>query len=324
MGKITVNRETASQAPGALVFFTSPNVDSAANSGEGDITERMRIASNGNIVFPTDGNTFSFGADSEVTLTHVHDTGLLLNAAMEIQFRDSAISIGSTADGDLAIAADDEIDITSTLVDINANLDVSGTYVGGGLMTTGGNIVIPDAGTIGSASVTDAMVIDSAGRIQVNGTAVVDVARLSVSFDGANSTGVSLKALAVNGGTISAYQNSSNTTVGSITTNGSTVAFNTSSDYRLKENINYSWDATTRLKQLKPARFNFINDADTTVDGFLAHEAQEVVPEAVTGTKDEIDDDTNPIIQGIDQAKLVPLLVKTIQELEARITALEA
>ena len=114
------------------------------------------------------------------------------------------------------------------------------------------------------------------------------------------------------------------TTVGSITLNGTSTAFNTSSDHRLKENVDYTWDATTRLKQLKPARFNFIADAGTTVDGFLAHEAQAVVPECVTGAKDAVDADGNPEYQGIDQSKLVPLLVKTIQELEARITALEA
>jgi hypothetical protein len=117
--------------------------------------------------------------------------------------------------------------------------------------------------------------------------------------------------------------NSSNGLVGSISCNTSSTSYNTSSDYRLKENVNYTWDATTRLKQLKPARFNFIADADTTVDGFLAHEAQAVVPEAVTGTHNEVDDDGNAVMQGIDQSKLVPLLVKTIQELEARITALE-
>lgn len=111
--------------------------------------------------------------------------------------------------------------------------------------------------------------------------------------------------------------------VGSIRITGSGTTYNTSSDYRLKENVVYDWDATTRLKQLKPARFNFIADADTTVDGFLAHEAHAVVPECVTGTKDEVDEDGNAVMQGIDQSKLVPLLVKTIQELEARITALE-
>ena len=111
--------------------------------------------------------------------------------------------------------------------------------------------------------------------------------------------------------------------VGNIATNGSATNYNTSSDYRLKENVDYTWDATTRLKQLKPARFNFIADANTTVDGFLAHEVQSVVPEAISGTKDEVDADGNAVMQSIDQAKLVPLLVKTIQELEARITALE-
>ena len=115
-----------------------------------------------------------------------------------------------------------------------------------------------------------------------------------------------------------------NNIAGSITLSGTSVAFNTSSDYRLKENVDYTWDATTRLKQLKPARFNFIADADTTVDGFLAHEVQSVVPEAVHGTHNEVNADGNPEYQGIDQSKLVPLLVKTIQELEARITALEA
>ena len=96
------------------------------------------------------------------------------------------------------------------------------------------------------------------------------------------------------------------------------------SDYRLKENVNYTWDATTRLKQLKPARFNWINDeTNTPVDGFLAHEVSSIVPEAITGTKDAVDGEGNPDYQGIDQSKLVPLLVKTIQELEARIATLE-
>ena len=119
---------------------------------------------------------------------------------------------------------------------------------------------------------------------------------------------------------------------GSIKTSGSATAYNTSSDYRLKESVTYDFDATTRLKQLKPCRFNWIADeTNTPVDGFLAHEVSSIVPEAITGEKDATetytDDDGNEQTtikpQGIDQSKLVPLLVKTIQELEARITALE-
>jgi hypothetical protein len=135
--------------------------------------------------------------------------------------------------------------------------------------------------------------------------------------------------------------------VGSISVTASNTSYNTSSDYRLKENVDYTFDATSRLKQLKPCRFNFITDTDRTVDGFIAHEVSDIVPEAVTGEKDAmmteeyevtpavLDDDGNtveeavmgtrevPDYQGIDQSKLVPLLVKTIQELEARITTLE-
>ena len=115
-----------------------------------------------------------------------------------------------------------------------------------------------------------------------------------------------------------------NGNVGNIVTSGSGTSYNTSSDYRLKENVVTDWDATSRLKQLKPSRFNFKADKDTTVDGFLAHEVSSIVPEAISGEKDAVDKDGNPEYQGIDQSKLVPLLVKTIQELEARIATLES
>ena len=79
------------------------------------------------------------------------------------------------------------------------------------------------------------------------------------------------------------------------------------------------------LNNLKPNRFNFISDpSDRIVDGFLAHEVSVVVPEAITGDKDAVDADGKPIYQGIDQSKLVPLLVGAIKELTARIEALEA
>jgi hypothetical protein len=115
-----------------------------------------------------------------------------------------------------------------------------------------------------------------------------------------------------------------NGNVGNITTNGSATAYGTSSDYRLKENITAIDDGITRLQQLKPSRFNFIADPDTTVDGFIAHEAQVAVPECVIGDKDAVDEDGTPIYQGIDQSKLVPLLTAALQEAIARIVTLEA
>ena len=174
-----------------------------------------------------------------------------------------------------------------------------------------------------------------------------------------------------NGSTHRFYMNSA-THVGSISVTSTATAFNTSSDYRLKENIVDLDGAITRVKQLAPKRFNFIVDADTVVDGFIAHEAQTVVPEAVTGTRDETenvgtlaewdgtvletnvpepaadeltweetvtDEDGNetvetrtrtwtqtgsqPVHQGIDQSKLVPLLTAALQEAIAKIETLE-
>ena len=129
-----------------------------------------------------------------------------------------------------------------------------------------------------------------------------------------------------NGGTYQTtvlFRNSSGTPVGTIKSNSTSVAYNSASDYRLKENVADMTGAIARVKTLAPKRFNFIADADTTVDGFLAHEAQTVVPEAVSGTHNEVDEDGNAIMQGIDQSKLVPLLTGALKEAIAKIETLE-
>jgi hypothetical protein len=120
------------------------------------------------------------------------------------------------------------------------------------------------------------------------------------------------------------YRNSNSTFIGTISTTSTATAYNTTSDYRLKENVVDLDGAIDRLKQLPVHRFNFIANPDTVVDGFIAHKAQEVVPECVTGTKDEVDEDGNPVYQGIDQSKLVPLLTAALQEAIAKIETLEA
>ena len=120
------------------------------------------------------------------------------------------------------------------------------------------------------------------------------------------------------------FRDGDGNSVGSITFSGSTTSFNTSSDHRLKENVADMTGAIARVKQLAPKRFNFIRHPNNTVDGFLAHETQTVVPEAITGTHNEVDDDGNAVYQAIDQAKLVPLLTGALQEAIAKIEALEA
>jgi hypothetical protein len=114
-------------------------------------------------------------------------------------------------------------------------------------------------------------------------------------------------------------------TTGSISGNSSNVAYNTSSDYRLKENIVPLTDAITKLKLLAPKRFTWkAAPEEGVVEGFIAHEVQEIVPVAVHGEKDAVDANGKIVPQGIDSSFLIPLLTAALQEAVARIEALEA
>ena len=180
-----------------------------------------------------------------------------------------------------------------------------------------------------TGSGTQRMKIDSSGFITV-GTQSASNAMLNVPVLASGIGSITSETDVTTGRGHVRFKNP-NGLVGSISTSGSGTSFVTSSDYRLKENVVDLESAIDRVKQLAPKRFNFIADADTTVDGFLAHEAQTVVPEAVTGTHNEVDDDGNPVMQGIDQSKLVPLLTAALQEaiaeietLKTKVAALEA
>jgi len=197
------------------------------------------------------------------------------------------------------------------------------------------------------------MRILSGGQFLVGTTAMKADGFCSISFPGASTRGMTLFDYEADSTANFMQFNSNGTECGRVQKNGTnSVSFTTSSDYRLKENVDYDFDATTKLKELKPARFNWIADeTNTLVDGFIAHEVSNVIPEAITGTKDAMhpevlytaDDELpegknigdvkeaikiNP--QGIDQSKLVPLLTKALQEaitkietLETKVTALE-
>ena len=205
------------------------------------------------------------------------------------------------------------------------------------------------------------------GETSVTGNVALHVAGQT------DSTTMSIKSKSTGVNTAIAFTDFDNQACGNISVNGSanTTAYNTSSDYRLKENINYDFDATTELKKLKPAKFNWKTNPSLTIEGFIAHEVSSIVPIAVQGDKDatetkqkvvlgkngnlwqwgieksdfdklkakwnaETDNPDEelkgatwhaekvlPKYQSIDTSKLVPLLVKTVQELEARIATLE-
>lgn len=104
------------------------------------------------------------------------------------------------------------------------------------------------------------------------------------------------------------------TTVGSVTNNGTAASFNTTSDYRVKDKLGEIEDAVERVLELQPLLYSFIGSEDIN-EGFIAHEVDAVVPNAVTGDKDAVDPITDaPILQQLDLSKLVPLLTQALKE----------
>jgi hypothetical protein len=217
----------------------------------------------------------------------------------------------------------------------------------GGYQSGGGGYLKFNTDTAGGSNL-ERMRIDSAGNVLFNATSTS--ASQGSYFQGGRGS-LLLKNSTTSPSHCLQFINP-NGTVGQIFTNGSATTYSTSSDYRLKEDAVPMTGATERVKALRPINFAWKVDGSRT-DGFFAHEAQEVVPECSTGSKDAMrdeeyevtpaveeikDEDGNvtteaipavmgtrsvPDYQGIDQSKLVPLLTATIQELIARIEALE-
>ena len=297
-GIMTIPVQSGSYVGGHLVFQTHTSSDST-------LLERMRITSGGDFQLYEDTGTTAklFWKSAEEQLS------------VQGAFRTLSTGAGSSPSpyADAALVYHDN----------TTEANPTGIFFHNTFSSNGSSFM--SFRTRNNAAAQERMRIDSSGTVQISGPSGAS----SIATDGTQFIPSSDKVEyrwycgTTTSRTAISFRNP-NGQVGTITVGGTSTSFNTSSDHRLKENVVTNWDATTRLKQLNPVRFNFIADADITVDGFLAHEVQSVVPEAITGTHNEVDDDGNPVYQGIDQSKLVPLLVKTIQELEARITALES
>jgi hypothetical protein len=199
--------------------------------------------------------------------------------------------------------------------------------------SAGSNPFMAFRATVSGSSTVESMRIDSSGNLLVGTTSVFNASRATFTSN-ANNTVAAVQGTAggycfissalTNGGVFyHASFTENGTQRGSITSNGTSTTYATSSDYRLKENIAPMTGALSVVGQLKPCIYTWKSTGEAS-QGFIAHELQAVVPECVTGEKDAVDAEGNPQYQGIDTSFLVATLTASIQELKAIVDAQEA
>jgi hypothetical protein len=258
------------------------------------------VGSGGNVGIGTTSPSAKLDIDSVGSSA----TGLRVSAGTNTQF---SVGIDSTNNGQLTVNAN------SGTAAIKLNSAGSSYFNGGnvGIGTTTPSHALHVNKTVTSS------VFGAYFQATASGMGSTNIRVDNVSY----GVGIRFYRSGTYGPTACSFMNGTSQ-VGRIDIGTSSTSYITVSDYRLKENVIELADGIERVKQLQPKRFNFIGETKI-VDGFIAHEAQEVVPEAITGEKDGVLPNGEPDYQGIDQAKLVPLLTAALQEAITKIEQLE-
>jgi hypothetical protein len=294
----------------------------------------------------------TINASTSAGLVQTADTSGVLQ--LQTNSGTTAVTIDTSQNVGIGTASPAAIASGHTVVDISAasgksaNIylhgnGTSGTSAGLQIQSSTGDCGIYQANNLPmvfATNNTERMRIASGGQVIIGATSGNDTTRLGVV---SSTSGVNTNTSAITSTSGTRYHwtfqdGSSSTERGSITTNGSATAYNTSSDYRLKENIAPMTGALATVQALKPVTYTWKESGDNS-QGFIAHELQAVVPDCVTGEKDAVEtysdedgnEQTRPKYQSVDTSFLVATLTAAIQEqqtiindLKARIETLEA
>ena len=327
-------RMIATDTARSTVFYRS-------SDGGGNFTESMRINSSGNVGIGTDSpNIYSLSDATNilsVQATGTNQGGIIDVAASGTGY--SGINLGNDT-----IRRGGIYTLNGSDLALYTNSTNSGTALTERMrISSAGDVAI---GTVTAASTrffvkgkdtstsnfqiltrnsSDSNVFGARndGTVLFGTTSAANTHAYFVVDAGTSSSQLNLGTSSTSLHTLVNFRDSTNGVTGNIQSNAGGVSFNSISDYRLKENIVTMTSALDRVSQLKPSQYNLKKHKDKTVEGFIAHELQEVFPQAVSGEKDKVNDKGEPEYQFVDNSKLVPLLVGAIQELKAEIETLK-
>lgn len=333
----TIPTLTAGTTTGTAGIFTSGTITTGLipTLTTGTTTSTNEVVTNGTIT--------NLSATTSTFLGTITGSTNVVNIGSGQIYKDASGNVGIGTTSPTAIGSGATLDLRATSgAGIGFGSTSAGQFAQMYVLNADSSLRIQNTSASGFTSFTtnniERLRIDSSGNLLVGKTSP-STSTVGFQFDLANNK----IACGANGSSTALFNRNGDdgavvqiardgSQIGTISATTTAVAYNTSSDYRLKTNLEPISNGIERVKQLPVYRFNWIADqSGNKVDGFVAHEAQAIVPECVTGEKDAVDADGKPVHQGIDQSKIVPLLTAALKEaiakietLEAKVTALEA